>query len=102
MAGVRIIHLGEIVRFRYGKMPETEKILADDATSGFPIFTGYRISGRYSEFNIETPKLIVVCRGVGGTGDVKITPAKCWLTNLSIVFELDSVVTRYLPRERCI
>ncbi|AEJ00020.1 restriction modification system DNA specificity domain-containing protein [Nitrosomonas sp. Is79A3] len=88
MIGVRIIHLGEIARFRYGKMPETEKILVDDATGGFPIFTGYRIAGRYSEFNIETPKLIVVCRGVGGTGDVKITPAKCWLTNLSIVFEL--------------
>lgn len=88
MIGARIIHLGEIARFRYGKMPETEKILVDDATVGFPIFTGYRIAGRYSEFNIETPKLIVVCRGVGGTGDVKITPAKCWLTNLSIVFEL--------------
>jgi type I restriction enzyme, S subunit len=88
MIGVRIISLGEIARFRYGKMPEPEKILAENATGGFPIFTGYRIAGRYSEFNIETPKLIVVCRGVGGTGDVKITPDKCWLTNLSIYFEL--------------
>lgn len=29
-------------------------------------------------------KLIVVARGVGGTGDVKLTPRNCWLTNLSI------------------
>src|SRR5690606_16105837 len=27
-------------------------------------------------------------RGVGGTGDVKFSPEKCWLTNLSILVNL--------------
>ena len=36
----------------------------------------------------EKPMLLVVARGVGGTGDVKISPPKAFITNLSIVFLL--------------
>ena len=36
-------------------------------------------------------KLIVVARGVGGTGDVKLTPRNCWLTNLSIAIVPDDI-----------
>jgi len=98
MAETRTVMLGDIARFRYGKMPESERVLSEDDMGGFPIFTGYRIAGRYPEFNIEKPKLIIVCRGVGGTGDVKISPSKCWLTNLAIEFDFrdESADIRYL------
>ena len=57
----------------------------------YPIFTGYRIAGFYDEYNCDE-KLIVVARGVGGTGDVKISPKKSYLTNISIMIDLDEEV----------
>ncbi len=78
--GWKKVKLGEVCDFRYGKMPEKE--LQRD--SGYPIYSGYRITGYYPEFLFKEPTLIVVARGVGGTGDVKISPRNCWLTNLSI------------------
>jgi type I restriction enzyme, S subunit len=79
------VSIGEIASLKYGKMPPRE-ILADD---GFPVFSGYRITGYAKECTHEQPMLVVVARGVGGTGDVKISPAQSWITNLSIVLELD-------------
>lgn len=76
--------LGEIADFTYGKMPKKELIKED----GYPIFSGYRIVGFYPYFMYSEPTLIVVARGVGGTGDIKITPKECWLTNLSIAILL--------------
>ena len=42
--------------------------------------------------------IVVVARGVGGTGDVKLSPANCWLTNLSIAVQNDedSILKYYL------
>ena len=65
----------------------------------YPVFSGYRYVGYYDEYNVEANKLIVIARGVGGTGEVKITTEKCYLTNLSIVVDIkdESVVsTKYL------
>lgn len=73
--------LGDLASFSYGKMPKKEKITP---TGKYPIFSGYRIVGYYDEYNLEKDCLVVVARGVGGTGDVKLTPSKCYLTNLSI------------------
>lgn len=75
-------------------MPDKDKFLDD----GYPVFSGYRITGYYSEYMVENPTLIVVARGVGGTGDVKISPPKSYITNLSIIVELDESVAdmRYL------
>ena len=86
--------LGNIAKFRYGKMPDKDKFLDD----GYPVFSGYRITGYYSEYMVENPTLIVVARGVGGTGDVKISPPKSYITNLSIIVDLDESVAdmRYL------
>lgn len=88
------VKLGNIAKFRYGKMPDKDKFLDD----GYPVFSGYRITGYYSEYMVENPTLIVVARGVGGTGDVKISPPKSYITNLSIIVELDESVAdmRYL------
>jgi len=77
------VKLGEITRMKYGKMPPAD-ILSED---GFPVFSGYRITGCCKEYLYDEPRVIVVARGVGGTGDVKISPEKCWITNLSIVLD---------------
>ncbi|STM48937.1 Putative type I restriction-modification system,specificity subunit S [Escherichia coli] len=44
--------------------------------------------------NTSAGELIVVARGVGGTGDVKITTRDCYLTNLSIKINLDETKVR--------
>lgn len=94
MSEMEYVKLGNIAKFRYGKMPDKDKFLDD----GYPVFSGYRITGYYSEYMVENPTLIVVARGVGGTGDVKISPPKSYITNLSIIVDLDESVAdmRYL------
>jgi type I restriction enzyme S subunit len=75
-------------------MPKAEKKM----DKGYVIFTGYREVGYYQEKMFGKPTLIVVARGVGGTGDVKISPRNCWLTNLSIAVlnRYDSILQGYL------
>jgi type I restriction enzyme S subunit len=79
------VKLGEIATMKYGKMPPRDLLCED----GFPVFSGYRVTGACKEYLYDEPKLVVVARGVGGTGDVKISPPKSWITNLSIVLDLD-------------
>jgi type I restriction enzyme S subunit len=71
-------------------MPDKKRVSND--SSLFPIFSGYRFVGYYDEWNIDANELIVVARGVGGTGDVKLTSSKCYLTNLSIAVAVDDNV----------
>ena len=78
--------LGDFCRMKYGKMPPKD-VLADE---GFPVFSGYRITGYAKEYLYDDPRVIVVARGVGGTGDVKMSPEKSWITNLSIILDHDS------------
>lgn len=82
--GWMVSKLGDISDFKYGKMPKKEII----RKSGYPIFSGYGIVGYYDEFMFEDEMLILVARGVGGTGDVKFSPHHSYLTNLSIAFLL--------------
>jgi len=82
---MRFVQLGSISSMKYGKLPPKEIL-----DSGYPIFTGYRVSGYSKEYLYRDAMLIVVARGVGGTGDVKIAPEQAWITNLSIVLDLDS------------
>ena len=78
--------LGELATFKYGSMPKKEKI---NKIGIYPIYSGYRIVGKYDEYNLENSELIIVARGVGGTGDAKLSPPKCFLTNLSIAVFLN-------------
>ncbi|MCA9452369.1 MAG: restriction endonuclease subunit S [Nitrospiraceae bacterium] len=80
--------LGEFCRMKYGKMPPKE-ILSEE---GFPVFSGYRITGYAKEYLFDEPRVIIVARGVGGTGDVKMSPEKSWITNLAIVLDHDPKV----------
>ena len=92
----RDVKLGELCTFRYGKMPIKSRVSNDKSL--FPIYSGYRNAGYYDEYNIEKGELIVVARGVGGTGDVKLTPSRCYLTNLSIAIDVGeyAVLRSYL------
>lgn len=77
--------LQELGKMFYGQMPKKELIVGE----GYPIYSGYRNVGYYQNYNCDKGKVIVVARGVGGTGDIKLTSEKCFLTNLSICFGND-------------
>ncbi len=68
--------LGDIATFQYGKMPKKPLL----GTGLFPTYSGYKYQCLYPEFNCDAGDVIVVARGVGGTGDVKIVKEKCYLT----------------------
>jgi type I restriction enzyme S subunit len=73
--------LVDLASFKYGKfLPKSE--LQD---SGFPVFSGYGVVGFLPSYQFSDPQLLIVCRGEGGTGDVKMSPSTCSITNLSIV-----------------
>lgn len=80
--------LGEVANLRYGKMLSSEKFLE----KGFPVFSGYGIRGYYSEYMYEEPQILVLCRGVSGTGEVRMSPKFSYITNLSIVVEVEEDV----------
>jgi len=77
--------LGDIADFRYGKMPQKTLTLGK-----YPIYSGYRITGFTNDEYNSDEDLIIVARGVGGTGDIKISPPKSFVTNLSIIADLDT------------
>ena len=77
---------GDFASFKYGKMPDKKKLTE---TGKYPVYSGYRYVGYYDEYNTEANQIIVVARGVGGTGDVKLTKEQCYLTNLSISANID-------------
>src|SRR5687768_4320972 len=74
--------LGELCSFKYGVMPKAEDRVEDGA---YPIFSGYGVVGKSNSFHYEDKEVVVVARGEGGTGNVRLSPAKCFLTNLAIV-----------------
>lgn len=77
--------LSELVSFKYGKFLAKSKL----STTGYPVFSGYGIVGYLPHYQFENPELIMVCRGEGGTGDVKMSPPQCSITNLSIIISPD-------------
>ena len=82
---LKTVKLKEIVSMKYGIMPKPSII----SENGYPIYSGYGVTGYAKQFLYKEPQLIVIARGVGGTGDVKISPENVWITNLSLVLELD-------------
>lgn len=79
--------LGDVARFKYGTMPKKDKL----GSGEYVAFSGYQVVGSYPERMFSDPQLIVVARGVGGCGDIKYTPADCYLTNLSIAILTSSI-----------
>lgn len=81
------VALGDIASFNYGKVPKKERL--NKPTNKYFVYSGYGITGTYDEYMYEEEKLIVIARGVGGTGDVKLAPKYTYITNLAIIFHLD-------------
>lgn len=84
--GWRIDKLENFTKMKYGKMLASELFLE----KGYPVFSGYGIRGYYSEYMYEQPQILVLCRGVSGTGEVRLSPRFAYITNLSIVVQVDS------------
>lgn len=83
--GWEVKSINEVSALRYGKMLNSN--LFKD--SGFPVFSGYGIRGYYDEYMYEKPQILVLCRGVSGTGRVELSPEFAYITNLSIVLEIN-------------
>jgi len=79
------INIGNDANLRYGKMPKKDLL----GQGNYPTFSGYKYKYLYPESNCKKGDLIVVARGVGGTGDVKIIEEDAYLTNLSIKIDFD-------------
>ncbi len=88
----QIKKLKKIANLKYGKMLDADKFLSE----GYPVFSGYGVRGHYSEYMYEDSQILVLCRGVSGTGEVKLSPEYSYITNLSIIVELNKkVVCKY-------
>lgn len=83
------IPLREVATFKYGKTIRKQDISANGL---YPVFSGYQIVGFDSKYAFEEPQLVIVCRGAGGTGDIKMSPEKCSITNLAIVINCDKEI----------
>lgn len=85
--------LSTLSEFQYGKMvPEEER-----CETGYPIFSGYGITGYYPEYMFADSVIVVLARGVSGTGEVRISPKYSYITNLSIALTLkDNAFFAYL------
>jgi len=80
----REYRLGDISTMKYGKLPPKS------IGGKYPVWSGYRCVGTSDVMNCPKGTMVVVARGVGGTGDVKIAKENCYLTNLSIAVNLDT------------
>jgi type I restriction enzyme S subunit len=75
---------------KYGKMLDVSLFLE----KGYPIFSGYGVRGYFTEYMYEEPQILVLCRGVSGTGEVKLSPPFAYITNLSIIVEADEAIVK--------
>lgn len=66
--------------FEYGKMPSKE-LLVD---RGFPVYCGYEITKYYKNASHNTKTIVVIARGDAGSGEIKMSPQKFFLSNLGI------------------
>ncbi|MFW5700312.1 MAG: restriction endonuclease subunit S [Cyclobacteriaceae bacterium] len=82
--GWEVKRIKNVAHLKYGKMLDSSLFL----DSGFPVFSGYGIRGYSNEYMYEEPQILVVCRGVSGTGEVRLSPKQSYITNLSIIVEI--------------
>ncbi|WCP82848.1 restriction endonuclease subunit S [Vibrio harveyi] len=78
--------LNEIASFKYGKTIRKQDI---EVVGTYPVHSGYTIVGYLPTYMYEDEQLLIVCRGAGGTGDIKLSPPQVSITNLAIVISCD-------------
>lgn len=85
--------LDEIATFRYGQQTErhdkSEKYM-------YPVYSGYAITGYSESCNIYEPTIVIIARGNSGTGEIRMTPSKCFLSNLAISIVVPHEIKDYL------
>ena len=79
----------DIAKFKYGTM------ISKFEKEGFPVFSGYQFTGYTNSYMYDDEKVLILCRGVGGTGKTALAPKKTWITNLSIIVEENSKIVNY-------
>ena len=82
--------LSEFSVMKYGKMLDADFFL----DKGYPVFSGYGVRGFYTQYMYEEPQILVLCRGVSGTGEVKLSPSFAYITNLSIIVEANQGIVK--------
>ena len=91
--GWRMGTLGDIATFKYGKQThrydKSEKHL-------YPVFSGYAITGYSEHCNIFEPTIVIIARGNSGTGEIRMTPSQCFLSNLAISISVPKNIKDYL------
>ena len=91
--GWRMGTLDEIATFRYGQQTErhdkSEKYM-------YPVYSGYAITGYSESCNIYEPTIVIIARGNSGTGEIRMTPSKCFLSNLAISIVVPHEIKDYL------
>ena len=75
--------IGDVCDLMYGKIIAKDRL----RTTGYPVWSGYSVVGYHTTYMFEAPVVTITCRGVGGTGDIHLTPPNCWVTNLAIVVQ---------------
>jgi type I restriction enzyme S subunit len=78
--------LGELCAMTYGRVPRPTDLVAQ----GYPVFSGYRVVGCHKTYLYEQPQIVVVARGAGGCGEVRLSPPRAYITNLAIILEVTS------------
>ncbi|KAF6682208.1 MULTISPECIES: restriction endonuclease subunit S [Pantoea] len=85
----RKVKLKDITTFKYGKTIRKQDI---QSYGEYPVFSGYQVVGYLPDYMYKEEQLIIVCRGAGGTGDIKMSPSFCSITNLAIIISCDETV----------
>ena len=85
LAGWKMGKLGEVINIVYGKGLPTDQLLE----SGYPVFGGNGVIGFYDKYLYNEPQIIIGCRGAG-SGNIKQTYPKSFVTNNSLVLEIPS------------
>jgi type I restriction enzyme S subunit len=91
--------LGELVTIKYGKGLPTKNL----KETGYPVFGANGIIGLYDTYLYEDEQVLISCRGAY-SGKINWSPKKCFVTNNSLVLEIDDHVNldkRYLYYALC-
>lgn len=83
--GWEVKPIRDVANLKYGKMLNSNLF----TNTGYPVFSGYGLRGFYKDYMYEQPQILVLCRGVSGTGRVEMSPKFSYITNLSIVVEIN-------------
>lgn len=76
--------LGELFSMNYGKNLPTSEL----KETGYKVFGANGVIGFYSDFIYEESQVVISSRGAN-SGKMNVTPPKCFITNNSIVLNID-------------